>query len=140
MPWRWFQDWRDRRSALAELEERWGGEEGVLMDQSQNPIYLAKRAVTSDNLVEAASQWERALLLMPNGIVESPDSLDILLGLKRYDEANALMRERQKRFAGDRFCLMGLARTAEARGDIAEALKRWEVVRSRVRNNIEGFH
>jgi tetratricopeptide (TPR) repeat protein len=140
MLWRWFQDWRDRRSTLAEIRQLGRADEALLMDQNDNPISLAKRAVEAGNPTEAVAQWDRARLLVPNAVVENPDSLDILLGLKRYDEADALMRQRQKRHPLDRTSLEGLARIAEERGDIAEALKRWEVVRSRVLDNIYGYH
>ena len=140
MLWRWFQDWRERRSTLAEMEQLRRADEAVMLDQDQNPISLAKRAVEAGDLPEAVAQWDRARLLMPNAVVEVSESLDILLGLKRYDEADQLMWQRQKRHPGDRVCLEGLARIAEERGDIAEALKRWEVVRSRVVDNIYGYH
>jgi tetratricopeptide (TPR) repeat protein len=140
MLWQWFQDWRERRSTLAEMEQLRRADEAVLLDQNHNPIYLAKLAVDTGDLEAAVEHWDRARQLMPNGVIDVPESLDILLGLKRYDEADELMKERRKRHPGDRDCLEGLARIAEERGDIDEALKRWEVVRSRVVNNIYGYH
>jgi tetratricopeptide (TPR) repeat protein len=139
MLWRWFQEWRERRSVMAEMDQLRRHDEAVLMDQNQNPLSLAKLSVVSDP-VQAASQWERARLLVPNSVLESEDSLDILLGLKRYDEAEALMRERQKRFPRDNFPLTGFARIAEQRGDIEGALKRWMIVRDRVTDTIYGYH
>jgi tetratricopeptide (TPR) repeat protein len=138
MLWHCFQDWRDRRSALRDLSQKQQAEEAALMDQNLNPLNMARMALASAP-AEAASRWERARELVPNAVLASPDSLHILLDLQRYDEADALMRERRKRLRGDRFCLTGLARIAERRGDTAEALRRWEVVRSRVRDTIEGY-
>jgi tetratricopeptide (TPR) repeat protein len=114
-------------------------EEAVLMGQNQNPLTLAKASLDRDDLTAAASHWERARALLPTAILKSSDSLDILLGLERYDEAEALMRERQKRFPRDRFCLIGLARIAEQRGPIEEALKRWEFARDRVSDSVDGY-
>jgi tetratricopeptide (TPR) repeat protein len=62
-----------------------------------------------------------------------------LLGLKRYDEAEALMRERKRRFPRDQVYLTGLARIAEARGDMAQALKYWEGARDGSRDSPAGY-
>lgn len=138
MLWRWFQDWRDRRDALRDMKRRQRDQEALLMAQDRNPLNLAKLSLTS-NPKEAASQWERACSLTPNAVVESLDSLEILLTLRRYDEAERLMRARLKRFPGDRRALIGLAQVSELRGDTVEALKRWGIVRSRVRDRVDGF-
>jgi tetratricopeptide (TPR) repeat protein len=63
-----------------------------------------------------------------------------LLELKRYDEADALMRERQKRFPRDNFPFTALAQIAERRGDIEEALKRWIIARDRVKDTVYAYH
>ena len=139
MVWRWFRDWRERRSVLNEMSQLQREHEAGLMDQQQNPLNLAKLSIVSDP-VEAASQWERARRLVPDAVLKSADSLDILLGLKRYDEADTLMRERLKRYPRDSFPLIALARTAEWRGDTEEALKRWTIVRDRVLDTIDGYH
>jgi tetratricopeptide (TPR) repeat protein len=135
---RWWRDWRERRSALREMQHLHRRDEAIVMDQNQNPLTLAKSCLASDP-VQAATLWERARVIVPDTVLRSPDSLTILLELKRYDEAEALMRERQKRIRGDRLCLTGLARIAEARGDMEEALKRWDVVRRRVQDSLEGY-
>jgi tetratricopeptide (TPR) repeat protein len=140
MVWDWWWDWRERRSALKDLKERQRFEEAVLMDQNLNPLNLAKLSLDSGDSVKAASLWQRARAVLPNAVLESPDSLEILLGLKRYDEADALMRERGKRFPGDRFYLTGLARIAEQRGDLEDALKRWIVARDHMTDTIDGYH
>jgi tetratricopeptide (TPR) repeat protein len=113
--------------------------EAVVMDQIQNPLNLAKLYVSSGDLVTAAEQWDRACVLVPNAVLSSPDSLDILFALKRYDEAEVLARRRLKQNPGDSLALMGLARIAEARGDIAEALRRWTIVRRKIKDTIEGY-
>jgi tetratricopeptide (TPR) repeat protein len=138
MVWRWFQDWRARRAILTEMEQLQARDEALLAGHNLNPFNLAKLTMASDP-VEAASQWERARLLLPNTILKSKDSLEILLGLSRYDEAEALMRQRLKRFRGDGFGWVGLALIAERRRDTAETLKRWKAVRRHVRDTVEGY-
>jgi tetratricopeptide (TPR) repeat protein len=125
MLWRWFQDWREQRSVLREVQERQRDDELRLMGDELNPLHLAKLALERDQLASAASRWEDARERMPNFIFESPDSLVILLGLKRYDEAEALMREGMQRSRLDRRWRKGLALIAERRGDYEEAVRRW---------------
>jgi tetratricopeptide (TPR) repeat protein len=136
---RWFQDWRDRRAALRDLSERQRGEEAILMDQNVNPFTLAQLSLDRDEPATSAMHWERACALVPNTVLMSPESLDILIRLQRYDEAEALMRRREARNHRDRFFRSGLARIAEARGDIAEALTRWETARDRNRDDADGY-
>jgi tetratricopeptide (TPR) repeat protein len=125
MLWRWLQDWREQRSVLRELTQHQREDELRLMGDELNPLNLAKLAVERDQLASAATRWEDARERMPNFIYESQDSLEILLGLKRYDEAEALMREGMRRSRLDRRWLKGLARIAERRGDYEEAARRW---------------
>lgn len=134
----WWRDWRERRSVMAEMDRLRRDEEAVLLTQADNPLHLAKLSLTSDP-VQAAAHLDRARHVMPRAVLESKETLDILLALERYDEADALMRERQKRIRGDLFSLTGLARIAERRGDTEEALKRWKVVRSRLRDSVDGY-
>jgi tetratricopeptide (TPR) repeat protein len=138
-PLRWWRDWRIRRAALAEMAHLGWRDEAVLLDQSQNPITLAKLSLAAGELEAAEKQWQTARTLLPKAVLTSGDSVEILLGLKRYDEAEALVRERGKQALGDFNDLTDLARIAEHCGDIPEALKRWKRVRIRVRDSSEGF-
>jgi tetratricopeptide (TPR) repeat protein len=139
MLWRCYQDWRERRQAMRELANGQRLEEAFLLDQDLNPLNISKICLDSGDTVKAAAQWDQARLLLPNAILKAPESLEILLGLKRYGEAEALMQERKRRFPRDRVYLTGLARIAEARGDIAEALKQWEHVRDTSRDSPAGY-
>jgi tetratricopeptide (TPR) repeat protein len=135
MLWRWWHDWRERRAALREMDHLQWRDEAVLMDQNQNPITQAKLSLTSGDPVTAAAEWERAKTLVPKAILNSPDALDVLIGLQRWEEAEALMWKRQKRSFGDLSYLTGLARIAEHRGDNEGAVKRWR----QVRDSAEGY-
>src|ERR1035441_8792100 len=92
MFWRQLRDWREQRAVLKELRARQREDELELMGDELNPLHLAKLALERDQYATAASRWEDARERMPNFIFQSDDSLTILLGLKRYDEAEALMR------------------------------------------------
>lgn len=125
MLWRWLQNWREQRSVLRDLHDRQREDELRLMGDELNPLHLAKLALERDQLASATSRWEDARERMPNFIFESPDTLVILLGLKRYDEAEAVMREGMRRSRLDRRWRKGLALIAEHRRDYEEAVRRW---------------
>ena len=135
----WFRDWRERRSALAEMRDLRTHNEAILLDQNQNPLNLARLCLDAGEPEEAATQWERARRQLPDAVVTSPMSLDILLRLNRLDEAEQLMQERHKRLPADNQCLIGLAKIAELRGDFAEAGQRWQFVRRRVADDVEPY-
>ena len=135
----WWRDWRQRRSALSEMNELRDHQEAVLLDKIENPLNLAKLCVISRDLAEAERQWDRACVLLPNAVLRSPDSLNILFELGRFDEAEILARRRLKLWPGDSLALTNLARIAEARGDLEEALRRWTILRRRVKDSIDGY-
>jgi tetratricopeptide (TPR) repeat protein len=126
MLWRRFREWRERRSVLGDMKKLQRDEEAFIAGLELNPIYLANNALASGSIAKAEEYWQQARSLLPNLILTSHEPLWILIGLKRYDEAEALMREALRRFPSDRFYLTGLAHIAEQRGDFAECLKRWD--------------
>ena len=139
MVWRHFQDWRERRAVLRDLKRLQRADEDRLAGTEVSPLHLAKAAAEAGDLVTAAARWEDARARLPEVIVESRDSLTILLALGRFDEAEALMRERRKRFVNDEHYLTGLALAAQGRKDHAGAALRWKAVRTRAPHEIEGY-
>ena len=136
----WLRDWFERRKAVAEVRRLSRDQEARMLDENNNPLRRAADLVSRNNLADGAAQWELARTLLPNAIVASDEALDILCGLKRYDEADALMRERLKKSTNDRFALAGLARISEERGDLEEALQRWQTFRDRFSHQANGFY
>ena len=128
MVWRRFQEWRQRRSTLKELIRLEKAEEKALAARDLNPLYLAKLALERGDISLAAMRWKDACLQLPNVIVESRDSLGILIGLKEFDQAESLMRIGHERFPQDSYYPVALAQIAQQRGDFAEAAKRWDRV------------
>jgi tetratricopeptide (TPR) repeat protein len=130
MIWRWIQDWREQRAALKELKTLERDDEWRLMGDELNPLHQARVALERGQFETAGQRWEDARGRMPNFIYQSEDSLPILLGLKRFDEAEAFMNEGRRRSPRDHRWLKGLARIAYASGDIAEAARRWKAAQS----------
>ena len=128
--WSWFRDWREQHSALKELKNLGRKDESTLEANALNPLHLAKLALDTGDNATAAARWQDARSKMPNVIYRSEDSLPILLGLQRYDEAEAFMREGHRRFRHDRRWLPGLAEISERKGDFAEAALRWKAAQA----------
>jgi tetratricopeptide (TPR) repeat protein len=125
----WFRDWRERRGALREVRAWELSAQWELNDKLNNPLQLAIDAVAREDLQAAAEHWEEARRTMPDIVLESEHSAQILMGLKRFDEADAFVLEAHRRGKGGRRWLTDLARIAEARGNFAEAVVRWRRVR-----------
>lgn len=139
MLWRRFQDWREQRAVLKELKHRQRQEEAILADDNRNPLYLAKLAVERDQLETASLRWDEARRTMPNVVLESDDSLPILLGLKRYEEAEALMDQGRQHSPRNRRWLRALARIAQHRGDYEEAVRRWKAAQDSTMDTTEAW-
>jgi tetratricopeptide (TPR) repeat protein len=126
MLWRWLQDWRERRSALDFLRRQQRADEAALAAKEPNLIHLVKFALESGDRATASIRWDEARTLLPNFIYQSRDVVGILLGLERFDEAEAVAREGQRRFPSDRYWTASFAAVAEHRGDLPEAIRRWK--------------
>lgn len=124
---------------LRDLKRLQREEEAWILDQDQNPLNLARLALDRGDLASAAAHWERARGLLANFVLKSPDSLEILLGLQRYDEAEALMHAGRARYPADVSYPKGLAQIAEHRGDMPSALKWWEEVRNQASYLADGY-
>jgi len=133
--WNWLtalgvRDWTERRRAFKDLDQ-FKQDSLDLASDERNPLNLAKLSIRVGDRAEAARWWEEAAACHQALVRWSRDSIDILLDLKRFDEAEALMASCKREFPGDPHYAQGYALVAQRRGDIAEAIKRWRQVRKR---------
>jgi tetratricopeptide (TPR) repeat protein len=131
--------WKERRQALRHLRNLERLDDSVLILNDGNLVNRAKVAVEIGDQVTALRFWQEALMRYPRFAKESRDALDILLGLERFDEAEALMLEGQKREPRDPFYVDGYALVAERRGDTEVAIRRWNAVRKRFPSDCMGY-
>lgn len=129
MIWRWFRLWRERRDALKELQDISRTEEEALAAQPDNPLITALNAMRAGDLAEAAKQWDIARQRLPNVIYRSTESVEILMELQRWDEAEEVAREAMRLAPGRALYRMAYANIAGRRGDYEECLRRWQRVR-----------
>ena len=134
-----FLAWKQRRRALRDLENNQRLEESILGLDDRNPVNRAKVALESDDPVAALKYWNEAIARYPSFAKGSPHALTILLGLKLFDEADALMREGQKRAPRDPYYADGLARVAERRDDTEAAILCWDQVRKKFPTYWRGY-
>jgi tetratricopeptide (TPR) repeat protein len=80
-------------------------------------------------MAAAEQYWDQAIVRYPHFARTARASLDVLLALKRFDEAEALVLEGRKREPVEPFYAGGYARVAESRGDLDEAITRWSTAR-----------
>lgn len=134
-----YRAWQERRQVMRELQTMREREEAQLALSDQNPVERAKVALRVDDPEVALQCWQEALERFPDFAKKSHDSLEVLLGLKRYDEADALMLEGQKRSPMDPFYQNGYALVAERKRDYAEGARRWEKVRKKLPTHWRGW-
>jgi tetratricopeptide (TPR) repeat protein len=113
---------------LRELKALERQENLALALDSGNLVSTAKAAIVAGDRTAAQHFWQEALVRYPVFAKSSHDALDVLLGLQRFDEAESLMLEGRERF-NDPFYAEGYALVAEHRGEISEAILRWNMVR-----------
>jgi tetratricopeptide (TPR) repeat protein len=88
---------------------------------------------------EAVGRWQEMRTRHPDSPVGYSVGAAALRELKRLDEAEDLLTEAITRFPADAAVIIEYARIAEARLDWAAATARWELVRARVPEEIEGY-
>ena len=126
-----IRSWRERRRALRDIGILEKEEAQALHRSDHNPLLQAKTSLKIDDPVTALRFWNHAWVRYPNFVKRSPDTLDVLLGLKLFDVAEAIMLEGQGRSPHEARYFEGHALVAEHRGDRAEAVARWAGVRKR---------
>jgi tetratricopeptide (TPR) repeat protein len=131
--------WSKRRQALRELKNLQRHEELVLKLDEGNLVNRAKAALGAGDSVAALHFWREALERYPHFAKTSHDALEVLLGLKHFDEAEALMVEGQQRAPRDPYYANGYALIAERSGDTKEAINRWQRVRKKFPSSWMGY-
>jgi tetratricopeptide (TPR) repeat protein len=134
-----IRDWWERRWALRHMraEERIAGEGFKKYFGEQ--IQLAREAVHRGDRRDALRIWNEMHARFPYACMISNETLNLLLDLGSYDEADSMMQKgRMLRPHVDHFG-RGYVRVAHRRGNAQETLRRCEVVRKRYPRVAEGY-
>ena len=100
-----------------------------LESSEQNPLYLAARAVDAGNRDLAVQHWTAAQKQLPAYVMTSETTIQVLLGLGRLDELEALLKTGLKKSPASVHYLKGLARLDETRERFGEAAAWWSLIR-----------
>jgi tetratricopeptide (TPR) repeat protein len=134
-----WQNWRDRRDVLREIRQRRAEASEWAHFRLRDDLVAAADALARGDRRYATELWENGLKKYPGHAVNSPLALDVLLGLSRFDEADALMNEGRTKHPADIRFAIGLASIARARGDMETAVQRWAMVRKQFPGAIPGY-
>jgi tetratricopeptide (TPR) repeat protein len=121
--------WRERRRALRELGELEQQEEWTLERDDNNSVNRAKASLAAGDREKALYYWNEAKTRYPRVAKRLAASVDVVLGLRLYDEAEELALEGQRREPKNQLYAGVYALAAERRGETEEAIRRWEHVR-----------
>lgn len=124
----WMASWVERRRALKELQQMTAQADWQLALNDNNPINLAKSALSLNDREAALSHYEYAVTRHRSFVRDYHDSLEVMLLLRRYTEAELLMKEGMALKPGERHYAGGYASVAESQGSYQEALVRWKAV------------
>jgi tetratricopeptide (TPR) repeat protein len=92
-------------------------------------IQASTAALERGNHQAALHLWKETSNDYPDLVMKSRAALLVLVGLNRFDEADALMQEGQIRYRRNPFFLEGSALVAWRRGDFEEAARRYALLR-----------
>ena len=108
------------------------------LDES-NPLLRAHVSAEVGDLVAARQFLEIAKDRLATYVAESPNTVQVLLKLKAFDEAEAFTLAGSKRFPHQPHFLEGYAMAAEGKHDRDQAIRRWAVVRAKFPHSQKGY-
>ena len=134
-----WRSWRDRKDILQDIRRQ-------QRDDAERDKFLVKdnltyalSALERDDRIQAAALWTQSLDLYPNETHRSPLALRVLLGLRRFDEAEELMKAGRKQHPREIYFARGLAQVAQAKGDHDAAIEYWAVFRKQFPGALDGY-
>jgi tetratricopeptide (TPR) repeat protein len=134
-----WRNWQERRLILRDLKRQQA-------DASERDRFIVKdnltyalSALERGDQREATELWTKSLDRYPADTVASRLALPILIGLRRFDEAEALMHQGQKKYPRDARFAVGLGEISYARGDHKMASERWGALRKNFPGVMQGY-
>ena len=134
-----FRSWRNRQMGLAEYLTLAKVEQRYISADENNPLKRALASVQVGDLEAGKSHWLQACEKYPSLVASSHDSLEVLLALGLFDDAELLMTAGQRRSSADRYYYAGFAKVAHRRGALAEAVHRWAEYRKKFPSDAAGY-
>lgn len=115
--------WRERTKILSVMRNRSADLSEQMRFKVKDELIYAVSAIERGDYDQATKLWENLVRDYPTDVYKSQLALKVLLGLRRYYEAEIAMRGGLQRSPSDSFFLRGLGQVAQAKGDHEEAIK-----------------
>jgi len=132
-------EWLGRRRALKELRRAQRDDNRDYREFFKLEIEAARHALDRGEHADAVDAWEKVRTRFPGLALKSADAFELVLDLGRFDEAEEMMRDGQRRQPRQVSFPLGYARVAQRRGDAEEAVRRCEALLRRFFDCAEGY-
>jgi tetratricopeptide (TPR) repeat protein len=134
-----WRDWSERRQILRDIRRQQGDARERDRFKVKDELTYALAGLDRGDRRYATEVWTGLIERHPDVARASPLALRVLIGLRRFDEAEALMRAGQKKYPNDPYFAQGLAEIAHTKRDFDTALERWAFLRKRFPGVVEGY-
>jgi tetratricopeptide (TPR) repeat protein len=134
-----WREWRERRDILRDLRREQADNSEVNRFRVRDGLEEALATADLNDHLKATQIWIDLLNRYPTETRASRLALQVLIKLRRFDEAEALMRAGEKKHPRDYYFPMGLGEIAQAKGDHDEAIQRHAGLRKRFPGVVQGY-
>jgi tetratricopeptide (TPR) repeat protein len=134
-----WREWSERRQILRDIRRRQGDAHERDRFKVRDELTYALAALDRGERKFATEVWTSLMERYPAVARASPLALSVLIGLRRFDEAEDLMLAGQKKHPSDPYFAKGLAEIAHTKRDFDTALERWAFLRKRFPGVVEGY-
>jgi predicted Zn-dependent protease len=134
-----FREWLERARALRDDRKLREKDDLLARQQVEDRIQLGKRALESGDRATAIRLWEDAHTRYSDLVVQSREGFNLLIGLQKFKEAEALMLEGYERQPRNPFFLEGAAIAATRLGNNDEAVRRYSILRKKFPRLLRGY-
>ncbi len=133
------RDWRYRQEVLRDLRRQQTIDSERDRFLVKDNLTYALSALERNDRRQATELWTKSLDRYPRETQASPLALKVLLGLRRFEEAEALLRKGQKNAPRDPYFAIGLADIAHAKGEHDVAIERCAALRKQFPGVLQGY-
>jgi tetratricopeptide (TPR) repeat protein len=134
-----WRNWQERSAAMRELRSLQAKDHEWDDIRVLEILTEAVTAVKRDDYGLAAALWEKSIAFNKREAEKSPLAISILIPLRRYDEAERIMLEWQKRKPADPQFGLGLVKVSAARGDRDATVRYAALLRKRFPGFLDGY-
>jgi len=136
---RYLQTWWQRRTVMRDLRRVSRNEDEFDIWQFKGTVAEARAAYARNDQRSLQEFWGNILRRYRKFIPDSTDALDLQLDMRRFDEAEQLFKEARARRPREPRYAIGLARVAQRRGDLDQAISRWREIQRKFPLIADGY-